>query len=78
VRIEEGAFLVEGRMSLRQLNREIPCELPLDGPKTISGFIIAYLEGMPTHACCIKTHQLNIEIVEFNDLAIQKVKIYTV
>jgi Mg2+/Co2+ transporter CorB len=76
--IEEGAFLVEGRMNLRQLNREIPCELPLDGPKTISGFIIAYLGGLPTHACCIQTHHLNIEIVEFNDLAIQKVKIYTV
>jgi Mg2+/Co2+ transporter CorB len=75
-RAEDGAYLVDGRMPLRELNREINAELPLDGPKTISGFIIAYLDGMPKHACCIHTHGLKIELIEFNNLAIQKVKIY--
>ena len=75
-RAGDGAYLVEGRMSLRELNRELHCELPLDGPKTISGFMIAYLDGMPVHVCCIHTYNLKIEIIECNDLAIQKVKIY--
>jgi Mg2+/Co2+ transporter CorB len=77
-RTEDGAYYVDGRMSLRELNREIHSELPLGGSKTISGFIIAYLGGMPKHACCIQAHNLKIEILEFNDLAIRKIRIYPV
>jgi len=75
-RTEDGAFLVDGRMPLRELNREIHSELPLDGPKTISGFVIAYLNEVPKSACCILVDNLKIEMVDFNSLAIKKVKIY--
>ena len=75
VALKDGSYLIDGRMNLREINRALGSELPLDGPKTISGLIIAALDGMPKKPCCLYCHNLKIELVEFNDLAIQRVKV---
>ncbi len=45
--MEDGTFLVNGSASIRDLNKLLNWTLPTDGPKTINGLIIEYLEHIP-------------------------------
>lgn len=45
--MEDGTFLVNGSASIRELNKLLNWKLPTDGPKTINGLIIEYLEHIP-------------------------------
>ena len=73
IKQDDGSYLIDGRMNLREINRALDINLPLKGPKTISGFIIAYLDGLPKAPCCIQYKNIAMEIVKFNDLAIEQV-----
>ena len=44
---EDGSFLVDGSANIRELNRIMQWDLPTDGPKTLSGLILEYLESFP-------------------------------
>ena len=44
---EDGTFLVDGGASVRDLNRTMHWELPTDGPRTLNGLILEYLEDIP-------------------------------
>ena len=43
-RQEDGSYLVDGSTTLRDLNKVMNWELPIEGPKTLNGLIIEYLE----------------------------------
>ena len=43
----DGSFLVDGSINLRDLNREMQLNLPTDGPKTLNGLVLEYLEEIP-------------------------------
>jgi Mg2+/Co2+ transporter CorB len=74
--LPDNSYLVDGMMNVRELNRLIGTQLPLGGPKTLNGLIIAYLDDMPTRPCCVVVHGVKMELVDFNDRAINQVKLY--
>ena len=43
----DGSFIVDGGANVRDLNKEMEWDFPLDGPKTLSGLIVEYLEDIP-------------------------------
>jgi len=43
----DGGYLVRGSANLRNLNRRMEWELPVDGPRTINGLILERLETIP-------------------------------
>ena len=43
----DGTFL-EGSASIRELNKEMSWQLPIDGPRTLNGAILEYLEEIPS------------------------------
>lgn len=47
VSIGYGAYLIEGGTSIRDINRSLDWELPSDGPKTLNGIMMEYLEDIP-------------------------------
>ncbi len=47
VRQEDGSVIVEGSTTLREVNRRIGAQLPLEGPKTLNGLILEHLEDIP-------------------------------
>lgn len=63
----DGRYLVAGHANLRELNRLLSWELPVDGPRTLSGLIIEYLEAIPTEQTCLKLNNYPIEIVKVED-----------
>jgi Mg2+/Co2+ transporter CorB len=70
-----GTFLVDGAANIRDINRSQEWELPIDGPKTISGLIVELLETIPEPGTCLKISGYPIEIVEADDNRIRSVRI---
>lgn len=74
-RLAEGIFLIDGAMTLRDINRDLDLALPTDGPRTLSGLIVEYLETMPVVGLCLKINAYPIEIIEVDDNAVKIAKI---
>ena len=72
---DEGVTLVDGSHSLRELNRLLGIGLPLDGPKTLSGLIVEYLQEIPETGVCLRIAGVAMEIVQTQDRRIKIVKL---
>jgi Mg2+/Co2+ transporter CorB len=75
-RQEDGSVLAEGAALLRELNRQLGTHFPLDGPKTLNGLIVEYLEDIPEPGTTIKVAGRPIEIVQTQDRAVRSARIY--
>jgi len=75
--IREGGstWLVNGAANIRELNRSQNWELPTDGPKTINGLILEFLETIPVPTTCLKINGYPIEIIETDDNRIRTVRV---
>lgn len=73
---EDGGWFVDGSSSLRDLNKKLNLDLPLDGPRTLNGLILEYFEDIPEPNTSFKigTHQL--EIIQTQDRIVKSVKIF--
>lgn len=61
---EAGGYLVEGTVSLRDLNRKLGLALPLDSARTLNGLVMEYLEAMPEAGVTIKVAGCTVEIIQ--------------
>ncbi len=73
---EDGTVLVDGGHSLRELNRTLGLQLPLDGPKTLNGLIIEHLRDIPEADVALKLAGVPMEIIQTQDRRIKMVKLY--
>ena len=71
-----GSYIVDGSASVRELNRDMHWNLPIDGPKTLSGLIIEYLEVIPERPVCLRIAGYPMEIVKIQDNTVKAVRIY--
>lgn len=72
---EDGSFILDGSASIRDINRALDWQLPVDGAKTISGLLIEYLEFIPSSNLCITLHGHFFETVQIKDNTIKSVKV---
>jgi len=75
LRQPDGSYIVEGSMTVRDVNRDLQLNLPTDGPKTLSGLITEHLESIPVPATCIKIDGCQIEIIKVSDNAVKRARI---
>jgi Mg2+/Co2+ transporter CorB len=75
-RQEDGSVLVEGGISLRDLNRKLGTAFPLDGPRTLNGLILEHLEDIPEPGTTVKIAGHAIEIVQTQDRAVRSARIF--
>ncbi|TAK92405.1 MAG: HlyC/CorC family transporter [Burkholderiaceae bacterium] len=68
---EDGLALVEGQTSLRKLNRRLGLHFSLDGPKTLNGLLLEYLQDIPETGVSVKIAGCPIEIVQVHDRLIR-------
>lgn len=71
----DGSFLVDGAMTVREFNRRTDWELPLSGPRTISGLIVEYLEALPHMGISVLIMGYPIEIIQVKDNRVKLAKI---
>jgi len=71
---EDGSYLINGTIALRELNRRIDGELPTDGPKTLSGLITEHLEALPEPGTSLQLHGFLLEILRTRGTTVQAVR----
>ena len=72
---EDGTYLVDGSTSVRDLNKVLEWDLPTEGPKTLNGLIIEYLEHIPDPGTSMLLGGYPIEIVQTSQNAVKTVHI---
>jgi len=70
-----GECLLEGSAPLRDINKKLGLDLPLDGPKTVNGLLLEQLQEIPEFPIALKIGQTVIEVVQVQNQAIKVVKL---
>jgi Mg2+/Co2+ transporter CorB len=73
---EDDGWIVDGAISIRDLNKKLNLKLPTSGPITLSGLIIEFLESIPETNTSFKMHETKFEIINIYEQTIKKIKIY--
>lgn len=72
---EDSTFLVDASITVRELNRIMQWHLPTEGPKTLNGLILEYLEAIPEAGTSLRLAGYPIEIVQTANNAVKIVRI---
>lgn len=70
----DGSLLVDANITVRELNRITQWSLPIEGPKTLNGLIIEFMETIPETGTSIKLHGHPVEILKHDKNTVKLVK----
>jgi len=73
---EDGTYLIDGTATVREINKALIWNLPIDGPKTLNGLITELLEIIPEKNVCVRLPEHCIEILNVQDNAIKTVRMW--
>ncbi|AMB80874.1 MAG: CBS domain-containing protein [Pseudomonadales bacterium] len=74
--LPDGRFVVDGAVSVRELNKALGWHLPCDGPKTLNGLVTEALETIPETTVCLKIGRYRLEILETEENRVSRVLIW--
>lgn len=72
---QDGSVLVDGSANVRELNKEMNWHLPTEGPKTLNGLILEYLEEIPENKVSVRLDGYPLEIIETTENMIKTVRV---
>ncbi len=72
----DGSFLVDGSANIKELVRNMKWDLPTDGPKTLNGLIIDYLETIPEAGTSLRLAGYPMDIIQIKGNAVKTVRFY--
>ena len=72
---DDGTYLIDGAANVRELNRSMRWELPTDGPKTLNGLVLEYLESIPEPGTSLLIARYPVEIVQVSGNAVKTARI---
>ena len=72
---EDGSYLVDGGAPVRELNRVLQWELPTDGPKTLNGLILEYMETIPEPGTSFRLSGYPMEVVQVSVNTVRTVRV---
>ena len=72
----DGSFVVAGGASIRAVNRALGWNLPTDGPRTLSGLIVEYLEAIPEPGTSLKLGEHPVEILQIADNTVRTARVW--
>jgi len=72
---EDGSYLVDPRIKIRELNNILKSDLPYGHATTLNGLILEHLKSFPQNNVSLKIEPLIIEIVQVSSHGVKLVKI---
>ncbi|WP_189376761.1 HlyC/CorC family transporter [Thalassotalea profundi] len=71
----DNSYLVDGSATVRDINKEMNWHFPTDGPKTLNGLILEYLEDIPEANLSVRVAGYPVEIIDVTDNMIKTVRV---
>lgn len=66
---------MDGAVTLRELNRNFGFEFSIEGPNTLSGLIIEFLETIPNPGTCVLIANYPIEVMQVKGNKVKLAKV---
>lgn len=73
---DDGSFLVDGSATIRELNRALNMQLPTDGPKTLNGLVLEYMQDIPERDTSLLLDGYPIEIIQTRGTLVKTLRVY--
>jgi len=73
----DGTYFINGTATIREINKALNWDLPIDGPKTLNGLLTELLEIIPEKNVCVRLPHHYVEILNVQDNAIKTVKMWS-
>ena len=73
---DKNGWIVDGGISIRELNKKLNLSLSIDGPKTLNGIILEFFEDIPEPNTSFKINNVTFEIINAQEKIVKNVKIY--
>ena len=71
----DGGYVVNASANLRSLNRRLGWTLPTQGPRTLNGLILEYLETIPEPGTSLKIDGYAVEILQTAGNAVRTARV---
>ncbi|MCW8957243.1 MAG: HlyC/CorC family transporter [Gammaproteobacteria bacterium] len=72
---DEGSYLISGNTHIREINRTLGWNLPIDGPRTLNGLILEHMEMIPEPGTSLMIARHPIEIIKTQNNAVQMTRV---
>jgi Mg2+/Co2+ transporter CorB len=72
---DDGTVIIDGSATLRDINKQLGWNLPVDGSKTLNGLILDELEDIPESGTSIRIDNFAVEVTQVIDNAVKTVRI---
>ncbi len=70
----DGSYIITGNANIREINKSLHWDLPTDGPKTLSGLVLEYLESFPDANVGLAIDGYRLETLELQGNVVQAVR----
>lgn len=71
----DGSWLVDGSAALRDINRKLGFDFPLEGPRTLNGLVLEHFEDIPEVGTSFRIGSHKLEIVQVQERIVKSVRI---
>ena len=72
---EDGSYLIDCSVHLREINRQLKWHLPTEGPKTLNGLLLERLEHIPESGITLKIENYLAEITQVSENSIKMARL---
>ncbi|WP_287028598.1 HlyC/CorC family transporter [Pseudomonas sp. UBA6310] len=72
----DGTQVIDGAAHVRDINRALGWQLPVEGPRTLNGLITEALEGIPDSGVCLKIGRYRLEILQAAENRATRVRVW--
>ena len=70
----DGSYLIDAGASIRDINRTLQWELPIDGPRTLNGLMLEHLQTIPEANVGLRVGNYELEIVQLRGRMISRAR----
>ncbi|OMH35310.1 HlyC/CorC family transporter [Motiliproteus sp. MSK22-1] len=72
---DDGTFFIDGSATIRDINKAMDWDFPIDGPKTLNGLITETLEFIPDSNICLDINGYHIETIQIQDNLVKMARV---
>ncbi|WP_299982786.1 HlyC/CorC family transporter [uncultured Pseudoteredinibacter sp.] len=73
--LENDWYAIEGSTSIRDINKQLGWDLPVDGPKTLNGLILEHIESIPAGHMGFSLGKFQLETTRISNNMIEVAKV---